>query len=146
MQAALKARGLPPSALRRCGWRTRPWEDSIARGYHLTKGAVALPSVTGLIYDSIPTAMAGLRAIHELGRCPAKTYGLVVNSDYFTLERYLWPPVSVVASGLHDLVSRAFEIILANGAGMPRHTPIAVNVTTSLVTPGPVHASRNASA
>ena len=131
MQAALKERSLSADVLRRCGWRTRPWEDSIALGYTLTQEAVKRPSVTGLIYDSVPTALAGLRAVHEFGRGPAKTYGVVVNSDYFTLEHYLWPPVNLVVPSLRNMVSRAFDIILAKGVGMPRHTSIAVNVTIS---------------
>lgn len=141
MQAALHDRGMPPATLQRHGWSTRPWEDSIAQGYTLTCAALERPAVTGFIYDSTPTAIAGLRAIYERGGCPLREYGIAVNSDYFGLERYLWPPVTVVASRLHDIVSQAFDVILAQGKGMPRHSPVSVSVEAPHAEPAAAAAS-----
>ncbi len=131
MKEALAAHHLPPSALRRSRRPTRSWEDSMRLGYSLTGALLAEQPVTGLIYDSVPTAMAGLRALWERRDGLAEQISVVVNADYFSLENYLWPSVQVIAADLHALVGRAFDLLLSPQPPRTHSHTVAVAVQSA---------------
>lgn len=129
MRQGLKEAGMPARALRVTERRIRSWEDSVAQSYRLTAGFLRRRGIGGLVYDSVPTALGGLRAVWEHGSFQAvRDLNMAVNAGYFGMEKSIWPPVTVVASDLGAMVERAMDIVLEPSVATSREHLIPVTV------------------
>lgn len=127
MKEALYANGLKLRDLHTPESTTKSWDDSFRRAYDLTAQMLVEAAPTGLIYDSVPTALAGVRAVCDLGlshRMP----DIVVNATYFGMEAYMWPPVTVVQTELAELVRVGMDRLLHPDPQAPRQQVVPVTV------------------
>jgi len=112
IKQALYENGLLLRDLKRPDRRLVAWDNSIELSFELTRRMLVKPIPTGWIFDSVPSAMAGIRAIWENAPDRAAAMQCVLTSDYFSLEQYLWPPVSVIRVDYVALLDRAIAALL----------------------------------
>jgi DNA-binding LacI/PurR family transcriptional regulator len=115
LNKAIEDRGLPARSLRLSKERNRAYGDSMAAGHRFTASMIAKDRPTALVYDSVPGAMGGMRAIHEAKLRIPEDISLVVNDDYNRYEDYLCPSLTTVELNRRAMIAKAFEIILAGG-------------------------------
>lgn len=108
---ALEDHGLPARSLRLSKERNRAYGDSMAAGHRFTAAMLGKNRPTALVYDSVPGAMGGMRAIHEAKLRIPEDISLVVNDDYSRYEEYLCPALTTVELDRHAMIATAFEII-----------------------------------
>lgn len=129
MKKGLSESGISLRNLKCPGRHTKPWQNSIRRGYEITRDMLAQDNLTACVFDSYTTLVAGIRAIAEHGGGKIET-SVVVNAAYFGLESYVWPPVTLIASSHHEIVGCAFNIILEGGREFGRDIRVDVKVST----------------
>jgi len=116
MKQALYDHDLLLRNLRRPTRHTHAWEDANSRAYTLTTQMLRQPDPpTAFVYDSVPNALAGVRALHEIAPERVATTGIVINADYFGVDAYLWPPPTIITCDLQAIVAKAFSLLLGEG-------------------------------
>jgi len=111
MRGALQDLGLRRNSLACPREHTKPWEDTPRRSHAMTASILRTHAPTGMIFDSFPTALAGARAVREMGQGIAERVQFVITAPWAGMEHYLWPPPFVIASNIDEIVQRAFDII-----------------------------------
>jgi GntR family transcriptional regulator, arabinose operon transcriptional repressor len=111
LRKAMEDHGVPSRSLRMPQERTRVYENSMVAGHRFTAAMLRKDRPTALIYDSVPGAMGGMRAIHETQLRIPEDLSLVVNDDYNRFEQYLCPALTTIELERHEMVAKAFEII-----------------------------------
>jgi DNA-binding LacI/PurR family transcriptional regulator len=116
IKGALRDRRVPRKGLRRSSERTRPYESSMAAGHRLTAGLLRGERPTALLFDSVPGAIGGMRAIREAGLSVPGDVSVVVNDEYDRYEEFLNPPLTTVAMDRREMLTKALALIADRGS------------------------------
>lgn len=89
------------------------WHSPIDAGYEQTLQLVsAHPELTGLFYDTLPGAFAGLAALAKLGRRCPDDISVIAASGMHHCENYTVPAITTVNYPLSRLTDIGVEILL----------------------------------
>ena len=111
MKKALADRGLTQSALWWPRQHARPWEHAGDVAYTIVRTLLTDLKPTAMIFDAVPDAIGGLRAGWELLGAEAAKLCIVINSPWFDLERFFWPPPILVSCDMGRVMEEAMTII-----------------------------------
>ncbi|MEX2607967.1 MAG: GntR family transcriptional regulator [Kiritimatiellia bacterium] len=128
MKNALADRNLPMSSLRLPSRLTKPWENSTHMSYEMTRNLLTEPLPTAIIFESLPSALGGIKALREHPGITLEDITLVVNAPWRGLEEYLWPLPILIYCDPARVADEAFQII--NSPKRPAHRQILVKDLT----------------
>jgi len=127
MRKALADRGKSRRDLWVPKQHTEPWAHAPTVSYRMTRDMFASFEPDALIFDSLPDAIGGMRAVWERDPELAQNMHVVINAPWFDLERFVWPRPILVFSDVHQVVAEAFAII--QGKSKPGNRSVSVDVT-----------------
>ncbi|MFA5203441.1 MAG: substrate-binding domain-containing protein [Lentisphaeria bacterium] len=130
MRRALADFGLPSKSLFISPLETKQWEDSRVTAYQATQQLLAgRERPTAVIYHSFAGALAGVRAIRELGLAVPGDISVVANGSPGNDGAYLYPRIAYVTCSREAVVKTALDVI-DGSAALPSNN-IVVDVTVA---------------
>lgn len=90
----------------------KPWECSKEAGYELTLKLLKKKQMTGLIYDSLPGSIAGLRALYELGLSCPQDISIITSCPESEIEKMSCPVLTTVTNSNQEKIGAAVDIIM----------------------------------
>ncbi len=112
MKQALRDQGLPIKTLWVSDRHAQPWELASDMAAQITRDFLEKNDVCAMIFDSIPDAMGGIRAVWESDPSALAKLDILVTATWCGLEKTMVPSPILVYCDVSQTVDDAFDLIL----------------------------------